>query len=155
MSDFDALRRNLSVLARADLLIAEIWARHLAVRSGLMMLAGLVAAFGLVMLGIAGFLALEEAYGAITAATVCGAGAVFLALILALIAMNLKPGRELDMAAEVHQNAVAALGNEVNAATSSVTRLAAMARNPLQNGLSGLIVPALTFLLSLLGKRKG
>lgn len=155
MSDFEALRRNLRVLARTDLIIAEIWARHLAARTVLMLLAGLVASFGFVMLGVAGFLALQEAYGAIVAATVCGAGAVFLALVLALVAVSMKPGRELDAASEVHQAAMAALGDEVSTAGGTVARLAAIARNPVDTVLPGLLVPLLTFVIGLFRRRRG
>jgi len=147
MSDLDALARNLRVLLRADLIIAEIHMRKIATRSGLYGLAGVVGGFGLVMLGIAGFLALEERYGAILAALITGGGAVVLAALLALVAAQVRPGRELALAQEVHGAALAAVSSDLRQAGAGVTRLASFVRNPLDTALPAVALSLLNTLL--------
>lgn len=153
MTDLDTLARNLRVLLRADLIIAEIHMRRVATKSTLLAVAGLVGGFGLVMLGVAGFLALEERYGAILAATISGAGAVVLAGLVALLAARVKPGRELDLATEVHAAALVAVSNDLKAAGASVTRLASFVRNPLDSALPAVALTLLTTILK--GFRRG
>ncbi|WP_454915543.1 phage holin family protein [Xanthobacter sediminis] len=143
MTDLDTLVRNVRVLLRADLIIAEIHLRRAATKSGLYAVAGVAGGFGLVMLGIAGFLALETLYGPILAALITGACALVLAALLALIGAQVKPGRELHLANEVHAAALAAVNNDLQAAGAGVSRFAAFVRNPLDSALPAM---ALTLL---------
>lgn len=147
MSDLDSLVRNVRVLLRADLIIAEIHMRRVAAKSGFYAVAGVVAGFGLVMLGIAGFLALEAVYGPILAATIMGGGAVALAVLLALIAGQMKPGRELQLANEVHAAALAAVNNDLQGVGAGVSRVAAFVRNPLDSALPAVLLSLLNTVL--------
>ncbi|MDQ0505543.1 hypothetical protein [Xanthobacter agilis] len=147
MTDLDTLVRNVRVLLRADLIIAEIHLRQVATKSGFYAVAGVVGGFGLVMLGIAGFLALETLYGPILAAIITGGGALVLAVLLALIAAQVKPGRELGLANEVHAAALAAVNNDLQVAGAGVSRLAAFVRNPLDSALPAVVLTLLNTLL--------
>ncbi|MFG1295516.1 MULTISPECIES: hypothetical protein [Xanthobacter] len=153
MSDLDSLVRNVRVLLRADLIIAEIHLRRVAAKSGFYAVAGVVAGFGLVMLGIAGFLALETLYGAIIAAAIMGGGALVLAALLALLAAQVKPGRELQLANEVHAAALAAVNNDLQVAGAGVSRLAAFVRNPLDTALPAVALTVLNTVLKGLRKK--
>lgn len=147
MTDLDTLVRNVRVLLRADLIIAEIHLRRAATKSGFYAVAGVVGGFGLVMLGIAGFLALESLYGPILAAVITGGGALVLAALLALLGARVRPGRELGLATEVHAAALAAVNNDLQAAGASVSRLAAFVRNPLDSALPAVALTLLNTVL--------
>lgn len=147
MTDLDSLVRNLRVLLRADLIIAEIHLRRAATKSGLYAVAGVAAGFGLVMLGIAGFLALERVYGPVLAALITGVCALVLAGLIAAIGAQVKPGRELKLASEVHAAALAAVNTDLHAAGAGVSRLAAFVRNPLDTALPALALTLLNTLL--------
>ena len=102
----DTIARNLRVLWRADAIIAEIHIRQFAARSGLIAAAGAIAIFSLLMFDLAAFFALEGVWGSIWAAAALGAANLLIALSLIAVASNLKPGRELDLAYEIHGNAL-------------------------------------------------
>lgn len=147
MTDLDSLMRNARVLLRADLIIAEIHLRRVATKSAFYVVAGVAGSFGLVMLGIAGFLALETVYGPILAATIMGGGALVLAAVLMVIAASVKPGRELQLAQEVHGAALAAVNNDLKVAGAGVSRLAAFVRNPLDSALPAVALTLLNTVL--------
>ena len=56
---------SLGALLRANSIIADIHARHLLARCGLTAVAGVIATFGVLMLGVAGYFALEIVWGPI------------------------------------------------------------------------------------------
>lgn len=155
MSDMDTLARNLRVLLKADLILAELAMRRLATRSVLFIFAGVVAAFGAVMLGLAGFFLLQEAYGTIAAAAISGAVALVLALLLALVAASVKPGREDQVAKEVHEVAFQAVTVDLRLAGLQAQRFAAMVRSPMDSLVPSLVVPLFGFLLKWLRGRGG
>lgn len=142
---------NLRALLRANSILADIHARHFFTRSGLTVFAGLIATFGIVMFGIAGYLALQTAWGPIWAAAIIGMASCMLALVLVLIAASLKPRRELDLAREVHKAAVAALIAEGRTLELEFGNLRQGLR--LDSVLTGLIVPLAGILIKSLQKR--
>jgi len=139
--NFDQLVRNLRILLRTNIIIAEIHLRHVAARAGLFAFAALVASFGVVMLGVALFLALEQSLGPMWAAVVVGGGGLVLALVVALVGANLKPSRELGLANQVNQSALDAVSADLKATSSGLTQFASFAAVP------NLVLPLLTFLL--------
>lgn len=141
--NFDQLMRNLKILLRTNTIIAEIHLRHIAARAGLFAFAALVASFGVVMLGVALFLALEQSMGPIWAAVVVGGGGLFLALIVAIIGAMLKPSRELALANQVSQSAMDAVAADLRATQANVASYASLAAVP------GLVLPVLTLLTRL------
>jgi hypothetical protein len=65
--------------------------------------------FGLVMLGVAGYEWLKLLWGPIVAALAIALASFLLALIVTMIAAYIKPGRELELAREMHSSALEAL----------------------------------------------
>ncbi len=143
----DRIIRNLRVLWRADSIIADIRARHLVARSGLRALAALIAVFGLLMLGIAAYFALEQLWGRIWAATAVGLGDIAVALVLLVIAARLKPGRDIDLAMEVHKSAMEALLADSRDAEAEFAAFTSAFQHPFDSALPGLIIPLATMLL--------
>ncbi|MFG1298486.1 phage holin family protein [Xanthobacter sp. V3C-3] len=145
--NLDQLSRHLRILLRTNTIIAEIHLRHMVSRAGLFAFAALVASFGVVMLGVALFLALEETMGAKWAAVVVGAGGLALGLIVAVIGARLKPSRELDLANQVNQSALDAVQADLRATGASFSQFASLAAVP------SLVTPVLTLLLRLVRGR--
>lgn len=145
--NFDQLTRNLKILLRTNTIIAEIHLRHIAARAGLFAFAALVASFGVIMLGVALFLSLENALGPIWAAVVVGCGGLVLALIVAGIGATLKPSRELGLATQVSQSAMDAVSADLRATSSSVGQFASLAAVP------GLVLPVLSLLFRVFRRR--
>ncbi|MGQ3674372.1 phage holin family protein [Xanthobacter sp. TB0139] len=154
MSDMDNLVRNLRILARTDLIIAEIHFRRVMKKSGFFAFALLVGVFGVIMLGVAGFLALEEIYGAKLAAAITGGAGVVLALLLAFIGMRVRSGDELGLANEVHGAAMAAVSRDLKSAGSNVSQIAAFVRNPLDAALPGMAMQVFGLVMKMLRRRK-
>lgn len=146
--NFDQLSRNLRILLRTNTIIAEIHLRHIAARAGLFAFAALVGSFGVVMLGVALFLALEQSLGPIWAAVVVGGGGLVLALIVAIVGATLKPSRELALANQVSQSAMDAVAADLQATSSSLTQFASLAAVP------GLVTPVLSLVLRLFRGRR-
>ncbi|MDE1568717.1 phage holin family protein [Aquabacter sp. P-9] len=149
----DNVVRTLRVLLRANTIIADIYLRNALARAGIYAFAGLIAAFGLLMLGIGLFFALEQLWGPVWAAVAVGGGNVVLALILALIAAQVKPGRDLELANEINQSAMDALTVELKTVEQDVRGLTNIVRNPLDSALSGMLVPVLGMVLKTLRRK--
>lgn len=154
MTQIEGIVRNLRVMLRADMIMAELTLRQVATRAAIFALAGLVGGFGAVMLGIAGFLSLEAVYGPIHAALIVGGAAIALALLLVVIALCIRPGGDMQAAAAVHAQAVSALGQELEATAASAQRVANLVSNPLGSGVPALLVPIGGLILRWLGRRK-
>jgi hypothetical protein len=105
----DAITRSLQMLARADSRIADITFRHRMSQVALRATALVIVLFGLVMLGVAGYEWLKLLWGPIVAALAIALASFLLALIVTMIAAYIKPGRELELAREMHSSALEAL----------------------------------------------
>jgi len=147
----DNLVRHVRVLWRAESIIADIHMRVLLGRSRLISLAGLIAVFGLVMLNVAGYLALGQVWGQVWAAVAMGLIDFSIAVVLVLISMRSKPGRELELAHEVRDMALSRLESDVSAVQANLTRLV---RHPLDVALPALIAPLGSIVLKSLKKRR-
>jgi hypothetical protein len=161
----DNVVRHLRILWRADSIIAEIYLRLLVTRSGLFSFAGLIAVFGLLMLNLAGYLALEQVWGRVWAAVAMGLIDFLISLLLIVIAARRKPGRELDLALEVRgialrgledeaaalQAELAALRDEFRDAKANLTRFV---KHPLDTALPALIGPLGTLVLKSIKKHR-
>jgi hypothetical protein len=101
----EKLTRSLRALARADTLIATIWLAVAAKRGALSALAALIAALGFGMLNAAGYFALEPHVGALWAAMSVAVADFLIAAILLVAASAVRPGRDLDLALELRDNA--------------------------------------------------
>ncbi len=149
----DAIVANLRALLRANSIIAEIHARHLVVRSSLTGFAALIGAFGLLMLGIGGFFWLETLYGPVIAALAVGVGNCVLAVILLLIASRLKPGRDLELAREVHRAAMDSLISDSRTVETEYQSFKQALRSPPESVLPGLAMQLASILIRVLNRR--
>jgi hypothetical protein len=139
---------------------------NLALRRGaLLLLASLIGGFGLAMLNLAGFYALQASWGAIDAAAIVGVADILLAGALAVLASRSIPGPELDFALEVRREAMAAIANDAAALEAPFAGLPADIRglgdsvrgflhNPLGAAGGKLLIPALVALIRALRSRK-
>ncbi|WP_029003357.1 hypothetical protein [Azorhizobium doebereinerae] len=144
---FDSIARNLRVLWRANSIIADIRLRALTARAGLYGLAALVAGFGLLMLDAALYLALADVWGPVRAAAATGGLNILLALILLFIGSRVKPGRDLELAQEIHQSAMDALAVDLRSAEAEIAGLVNAVRHPLDSALPALAIPLITSLI--------
>jgi hypothetical protein len=154
----DTLLRNLRLVGKADAIIANIWLHLTLRRTGLLAFAALIAVFGLAMLNIAGFYALEPIHGAVSAAVRVGLADFVIAAVVMVLASQAKPGPELAIALELRQVAIEALqadAAELQAGLEGLRRDVQGARqqivgalhNPLDAATRKLLVPAVTSLL--------
>jgi hypothetical protein len=149
----DHVVRNLRVLWRAEVIIADIRLRQMALRSGLRGAAALLVLFAFLMGNLAAFFALEQAFGPIWAASIIGLVSLAVAALLLVLANRAKkPGREMEMALEVRnmalaeleadalsvQNQLVELREEIRGVRQAVT---GFVRHPLDSVLPGLLVP--------------
>ena len=146
------IARHLRVLLRADAIIADMQFRARASQAAFGSAAILVALFGLVMLGIAGFFALEVIWGPARAAAAIGLIFFVIAVVLVLIGNSRKPGRELELAMDVHRAALDALVSEAKSAGADFSTAASFMKHPLDSALPSLIVPLASILLKTLRK---
>jgi hypothetical protein len=152
--NIDSLTRNLRVLWRAEKIMADIQLQHLLMRVVLFAVAALVAVMGLLMAELALFWVLKDMWSAIMAAAALAGANFALALVLVVIALWRKPGRELEMAREVQTTAIQGLQADAQAIQGEVASFAGAFRNPLESVVPALIVPLATILLKNIRKWK-
>jgi hypothetical protein len=149
----DSIVANLRALVRANAIIAEIQARRVLTRSGITGVAALIGVFGLVMLGIAGFFALEPIWGRVWAAVAVGLASLVIALLLVLIAGRIKPARDIELARQVHGTAMEGLVSDFRAIESEMTELRNWFRNPIESIIPSVVVPLAGIVLNTLKRR--
>lgn len=161
----ESLVRNLRIIWRAELLIVEAKLHVALKRAGLVAFAGLVCVFGLGMLNLGAFFALEQSWGPVYAAFGVGAADLILAIFVLLWSSRLSTGPELDLAREVRdsgiqelerraehlQEDIEAVRDELFALRNSLT---SFARNPVEGIGASLLAPLLTMLIKSLSTRK-
>jgi hypothetical protein len=149
----DNLVRDFQVLRKADVLIGRIWVNVIARRFALFAFAGLIAVFGLGMANVAGFYALQASMGPVWAAAIVAIVDLAIAAIVLTVAVNSRPGPELDLAIDVRKMAVEAiqtdtrdlkltvdaLGQQIREAKEN---LVAFTHNPLDVAAQKLLIPA-------------
>ncbi|SFK59777.1 hypothetical protein [Shimia haliotis] len=141
------ISRNISIILRSERLIAQ---RHMAVfrkQTGLVAAALVAAGVGLVMLNVAGFLALSEVMSGASAALIVALVNLVLAIGLVLTAGNASVGEEVDAVAEVRDMALEDLEAEVRAAANEAKTATDAIRNMAKNPL-GAITPGLASALA-------
>jgi len=139
--------RSLRVLWRADRIVAEIQLRRMALGLVAKVLAGMFAAFGLLMLEFAAYFALVQITTAIIAAAALGIFNFLLAgAILLVTGRAAGGGREYDMAMALHNSAVETLQLQVRSFDTSRS-------HGLEAVLPSLIVPAVGLIVKTLRKK--
>jgi len=149
----DNLIRDVQLLSRADSLIGKIWLHVIARRFGLFAFAGLIAVFGLGMANVAGYYALQAAWGPVWAATLVALADFVLAAIIMLVSKSARPGPELELAHDVRKMALDSIQADVRdlkLAVDAVGRDLAQTKNaiagflhhPLDAATERLLIPA-------------
>ena len=151
----DRFINNLRVLWRTERAIAEIKMRHVIARYGLNIAAALLALIGLLMFEVAAFFALREFWNTIAAALILGIANFVIAGILLLVADRRKPGRELELANEIHDHTMQALQADARLLQADIASFGQALRHPLDSALPSLIIPLATMLMNFLKKPKG
>lgn len=145
--------RHLRVLWRVEATIAEARLHVTLRRSVLYALAGLIAIFGLAMLNAAAFFALEARWGPVWAAVVAALGDFVVAIVVAAIALAVRPGSHVEAAIELRQSALDSLDAEFSALQEPFAWLSRAARNPVDAALPAIMVPLIAAIVR--GLRKG
>lgn len=161
----DHLLRDLQVLRKADMLIGKIWLSVLARRFGLSVLAALIGVFGLGMLNVAGYNALQSSLGIVWAASVVALVDFAIAAMVLLIAARSHPGPEIELAFELRKTALESIHEDardlkltIEAMTQEIRNVkqsvSALVHNPLDVAAEKLLVPAALSVLRGLRKKE-
>jgi len=161
----ESVVRTMRIIWRAELLIIEAKLAVAVKRIGATAFAGLVCIFGLGMLNVAGFFALEAAWGPVYAALGVAGIDFAVAALLMLWAGRVSPGPELELACEVRDAGLKDLEakaehvqDEVDAVRAEIQALKAslvgFSKSPLDSTINALLAPLLTLLIKSLSKRK-
>jgi hypothetical protein len=161
----DNMVRDLQLLWRAETLIAKIWVEVLSRRLGLFAVAGLIAALGLGMANVAGLFGLLPVVGMAWAAAIVALADFVLAGIVVLTARGIGPGRDIELALDVRNTAVASLqadARDLKASLDAVgqdirdtkERIVGFVHNPLDSAAQTLLVPAIAAIIKALRARK-
>jgi hypothetical protein len=146
----DNIMQSLRVLAQADTMIADITFRNRLSQIAFHGVALLVAVFGLIMLGIAGYQWLRDIWGPIWAALATAIASFVMALLIVAVAAYRKPGRELQMAREMHTVALDSLIAEAKLAGNDFSLINGIFGGRADSTLLGLIGPLASLLLRFL-----
>lgn len=153
MSD-PTFSNNVRVLMRASAILADIRVKHAASQVGLLAFAGILGVVGVALLGTAGFILLEQTYGTLPALLICGGVSLFAALVFAIAGVNLKPGKDLELASDIQKSALDAVTVDVRSAGANVVQVASVLRNPFESALPAVIVPLIGMILKALRRGK-
>lgn len=124
------ISRNISIIYRAERLIAQRRLSILVRKTGMMSFAGVVAGIGIVMLNISAYLALSEVVSAALSALIIGAVNLATAGIVAFAASKINADQDIkgvsdvrDMAIDDLEAEIADAGAEIRGYAQSVQRL--------------------------------
>ena len=148
----ERLIRNLHVLWRAESLIARLKWRRASRRGLLLIFACLVGLFGVAMLNVAGFLALQPGLGAVGAAVLVAAADFLLAVLTIVAARTVQADPELDLALEARDVALEELAAEFAAMQAEIkgaredfasikSTITSFIHRPLDSPLLAMILP--------------
>lgn len=153
------ISRNIAIILGAERMIVR---RNMAVlrnQTGIMVLAALIGAIGLVMLNIAAFTWLKTLWSPPMAALAVALVNLALAGLLLVIATRMSAAPGLEPVIELRDMALKDLEGEMQGLVDEVRDMGAnvrrMARNPLGSALPGLLVPLISALLKSLRQSKG
>jgi hypothetical protein len=108
------LTRDIDRLSAADAVVADSYVRHVLSKTGLYLLAGIIAVAGIALLELSAFWLLEESIGAAGAAALIGVIDCLLAAVILLLAIQLRPGREFSLALTMRKSAIESLEQHVS-----------------------------------------
>lgn len=143
----DNMIQSLRVLAKADAMIAEAVFKARLSQIAIRGTALCIFVFGLIMVGIAIFFALEEIWGAIWAAVAVGLGSILLAMLLLVLSSYRRPASELQIAHDMHKMALDSLIEEARIAGNDITSIRGLVRSATEGTLLAALAPVVTLLL--------
>ncbi|SNT16012.1 phage holin family protein [Tropicimonas sediminicola] len=150
------ITRNAAIAIRMEKLIARREVAAVGRQIGMTAAAGILGAVGLIMLNVAGYLALAARLEPWLAALIVAIVNLALAALLLLVARNVSADGDVEAAREVRDLALSDLEGEVVDAAAEVQGLAndlrTVARNPLSAAGLTALVPLLTLILKNLKK---
>ena len=147
--------RNVRLLLRSEVMLAEHRLALAARKTGLLSVAALVAIFGLLMLDVALFFALAPTLGEPYAAlTIAGANFV-LAILLALAAKGVHEGAEVKPIEEVRDLALADLDDSAQELKADLSTIRNFASRPGETLLPTLIGPLVVAIVRALARKRG
>jgi hypothetical protein len=140
------------VLWRTERIVTELRLKRLLGNLGLQALAMVVLAFALLSFEIAVYFLLVQVWSASGSAAILGLGNLITALLLMLLAMHRPASRELALAKEVHQDALASLAAELEQAEAVVP---SSLRGALESAAIPLLLPLIPLVIQRLRKHRG
>ena len=157
--------RNLRTLMRAELIIADLHFRKLLSWLMLKAFAGLIAVFGLLMLNVSVFFAIEQHFGRVWSAAFVALSDFIVAGIILAVSARYPKSRELVLALEVRREAIQnfesdtrVIQNQFSMLTDEVrnikTSMTNFARHPLDETLSQLVAPLAAIVIRSLTKKR-
>ena len=149
----DNLMQSLRMLAQADTMIADITFRNRLSQIALRSAAFFITLFGLIMLGIGVYSWLHDLWGPVWAALAVAAASFVIALAIAAIAATRKPGRQIEMAREMHTVALDSLIAEAKLARNDFAPFGGLLSGHLDGALLRLIGPLASLLLRFLSRK--
>jgi len=148
--------RNVSIILRAERLMAQRRMSVLRTQTGLMAAAGVVAGVALIMLNVAAFYALNARMSPQAAALIVSLVNAALALILIVVASRMNAEEDVRSAAEVRDMAIEDIEAEFEQALVEIREvmndIRQIARNPAGTLLPGLIGPLVSALMKSIRK---
>ncbi|MGA7072768.1 phage holin family protein [Bradyrhizobium sp.] len=133
---------HLRSLWRTERTVAELRTKRLLTNLGLQALAALIAACALLLFELAVYFALVQRWDAIWSAVTLGFVDVALACLIGLVAVRRHVARELALAHDVHQQAIADFEAELQDADGP-----ASIRTAIENALLPALVPLIPLLV--------
>jgi hypothetical protein len=149
------LVRQAGLLWRAEMLVVELRLRLLARSTVLVLFAIFITLFGLAMLNVAAFQALQAVAGPVWSAVGIAFVDFLLAGIAVLVALRAKPGPELELAQDLRKLALEALEGEAATVQDFLTgaSVGRLVSEPLQAMAPRLLVPLVGSIIRALRKK--
>jgi len=161
MNQTETFLRNIRVIVRSEGILARSQVQLASRKLVLVTVAAIAALFALGLLNIAAFFALELVVDEIWAALILGAANFVLAGIIVLVAVNLGPGSDAEMARDFRDMAITEIENQVSSVEQNILQLRAeltglgetalgFVKSPTQLIASGIAIAAITAITRLL-----
>lgn len=145
------LVRHARVLWRTERIIAELRLKRLLTNLGLQAVAALIAACGVLLFELAAYFALVQKWDAIWSAIALGFVNLALAGLIAMLALRRPRARELALASEIHQQALAALEADIQKSEADAP---ASLRAAIESAAIPMLAPLIPLVIQRLQKRR-
>ena len=165
MNQTETLLRNLRVIIRSEKILARAQIQMASRRVVLAVVAGIAALFALGLFNVAAFFALELEFSPAVSALLLALANLVIAGVVVLVAVNLKPGHDAQMASDFRDMAVSEIEQQVSGVEDSIRRVGAeitdiggtamgLVRSPSQLIAPGVAIAAITAITRLLRSSK-